>query len=374
MRDNEEFKYDRSSKISYKEKDLLLQDVIDAYDLNQSNLERENANNTSQNISSNSMDFASEIAAASGGHQNQYQQQPPHMTYTYPSVFNYELTNDQRLLIAQQMRQHIQLITQMSLLTSNSEQWSELHNDCQNMMNELMNRSFNQQYSMYAQDNLFPSINLLSEWDHLQKSPTDTKIVSKRPKLNPELIEFMSEKSAFIYPELLPIVALRNNYYTNSKTGEDKVFFAKGEDDLIALGLEHFYGGTDKWKVKSNKGLTDAYNYISSSIMRGKTVKQLRLRVKNRKDKCRKNEPNAIIYYFQHNQAPRDALNELQTYDANCIVAPKYLDPQKLPEVWREVLRKPLFPGAGKTTYSSAVVTCQDQGVPLFTVRYISSI
>ena len=68
------------------------------------------------------------------------------------------MTNDERLLIAQQMRQHIQLLTQMSLLTAKDDHWQELHTDCRGMLSELVTRSFSQQYSVYAQDNLFPSI------------------------------------------------------------------------------------------------------------------------------------------------------------------------------------------------------------------------
>ena len=68
------------------------------------------------------------------------------------------ILNEERLLIAQQMRQHIQLLTQMSLLTAKDDYWQELHTDCRGMLSELMNRSFSQQYSIYAQDNLFPSI------------------------------------------------------------------------------------------------------------------------------------------------------------------------------------------------------------------------
>ena len=145
----DEFKFNRSTKISQKEADLLLQDVLEAYDLNEKQQQKSKLDNTAQNTGKNQ----SEI---------QYQQfyQPPN------AMFNYQLNQDQKLLIGQQMRQHIQLLTQMSLLTSKDGQWQELHTDCRGMLSELMNRSFNQQFSMYAQDNLFPSIQLLQDWDH----------------------------------------------------------------------------------------------------------------------------------------------------------------------------------------------------------------
>ena len=70
----------------------------------------------------------------------------------------YVMSNEEGLLIAQQMRQHIQLLTQMSLLTAKDDHWQELHTDCRGMLSQLVTRSFSQQYSVYAQDNLFPSI------------------------------------------------------------------------------------------------------------------------------------------------------------------------------------------------------------------------
>ena len=100
--------------------------------------------------------------------------------------FEYVILNEERLLIAQQMRQHIQLLTQMSLLTAKDDYWQELHTDCRGMLSELMNRSFNQQYSIYAQDNLFPSIQVyyprtLEYMDRTLKLP-DTYIVGGTQK------------------------------------------------------------------------------------------------------------------------------------------------------------------------------------------------
>ena len=121
----------------------------------------------------------------------------------------------------------------------------------------------------------------------------------------------------------------------------------------LFLGLEHFYNGTDEWKTNTNsrlgknKGLNEAYTYISSKMMRGKSSKQIKIRTKNRKDPCRKNGPkesNAIKYYFEHSAAPRIAMTELRNYNPSQTVAPKNADSQYLPELWREILRLPLKP------------------------------
>ena len=114
--------------------------------MNQSNSEEkaENKTNQSLNDSSSAVDNS-----------NQY---PNRDYYPLQPIYNYVISHNERLLIAQQMRQHIQLLTQMALLTSKDEIWRELHQYCRKMLTELMTRSFSQQYSIYAQDNLFPSM------------------------------------------------------------------------------------------------------------------------------------------------------------------------------------------------------------------------
>ena len=114
------------------------------------------------------------------------------------------------------------------------------------MLNELYSRSHNY-YSVYNQDNLCTSLNLLDSWDRSTVLPTTYKeLPKKRQKLdlNPEMIQFMGESTAFPYPEMLPCSALKP---TSAKALEsDKPFFAKAEDNLIVLGMELYFQGTDR--------------------------------------------------------------------------------------------------------------------------------
>ena len=41
----------------------------------------------------------------------------------------------------------------------------DLHQDCRKMLSDLISFSFTQQHSIYAQDNLFPSNQMLIDWD-----------------------------------------------------------------------------------------------------------------------------------------------------------------------------------------------------------------
>ena len=207
--------------MSHKERDKLFQDVFDLYNLDQKE-QKEKAAGKSNNSKNAEESF-------------EQTDKPNYPNYSY----NFDLSGEQRSIINQQMRQHIQLLTQMSLLTSKDMQWDELHKDCRHMLNEVYSRSSG--YSVYNQDNLYPSLNMLDAWDKNPALPSafkDTKLKNNRkvPKLdlNPEMIKFMGESQAFPYPEMLPISALKE---TREKALEnDKPYFAKAEDNLIALG------------------------------------------------------------------------------------------------------------------------------------------
>ena len=91
-------------------------------------------------------------------------------------------------------------------------------------------------------------LQLLNDFDICYLAPTTSQVKSKtsnrsKIELAPELIEWVAERPAFIYPELLPTSALK----PSGKSGkDDKPYFAKAEDNLIALG-KFFY---PKIKVK----------------------------------------------------------------------------------------------------------------------------
>ena len=162
--------------------------------------------------------------------------------------------------------------------------------------------------------------------------------------LSEDLIQFMAQRPVFIYHKMLPISALKSR---NLKPTEpEKPYFAEAEDNLIALGLEEFFGGTDRWKPNHNpKGLTEACTHIvSKTSMRGKSVKHIRYRIKNRKDIHKTKSENAIKFYFKYNYAPREAMKDLQHYNPSMILAPINADPNELPQFWREKLKKPLAP------------------------------
>ena len=303
---SDELKFNRSTKISQKEADELLSELFEDYDIDVKNRKKDaNKDDKNEGVDGNGDKQGCD-------YNNQYNNYYHHFNYAC------QLSHEQRSIISQQMRQHIQLLTQMSLLSSKDLQWEVLNKDCKHMLHELYDRSYNNSYSVYHQDNLCPSLNLLDQWENNQRSavPTVSKEKSGKTKyeLSPELLRFIGDHPslAFPYPQMLPCSALKPT--TQKMLETDKPYFAKAEDNLIVLGLETYFGGTDKWK---KEGYAKAATFVSKTLMRSKTAKHIRVRIKNRKDKCRVQTENAITYYHQHNAAPRIAAEDLQPYQPN---------------------------------------------------------
>ena len=321
----EELKFNRSTKISQKEADELLNELFEDYDID--------VKNRSKSKDVNKEEKGNEEVGNADKQDSHYSQYYHHYNYAC------QLNQEQRSIIAQQMRQHIQLLTQMSLLSSKDKHWEVLNNDCKHMLHELYNRSYSNAYSVYNQENLCPSLNLLEQWDNqLSTVPTVIKEYKGKPKheLSMDLVKFVGDHSsiAFPYPEMLPCSALKPS--TPKMLENDKPYFAKAEDNLIVLGLETYFDGTDRWK---KEGYAKAAAFVSKNLMRSKTAKHIRVRIKNRKDKCRIQSENAITYYHQHNAAPKIAEEDLQPYHPGTKTSILVRNSPNLPDFYRDVFK-----------------------------------
>ena len=302
----DEYRYNRSTKIPQKEVDALMQELLEAYSLDQESATNINepANTTRSGNPKNEQDTSLDTKNV----ETTEMQSPPQ-----------QMTPEQYAMIGQQIRQHIQLLTQMTLLTSKEPMWQNLNDHCKEMTNELFSKSLvikstdqhQTHTSIVAQANLFPSLGVVQEWENLQFSPTEVQQGNKGEKYNlsPKLMEFMCDKpGAFIYPHLLPHSAIN--------PAEDKmVFWSSGEDELIALQLEDY----EKSNPSSKKCQANCLKDIHKNLIRNKTVPQIRSRYKNQTKKILiekgKNDSsssgnggmNAILFYKEYKTAPRNS-------------------------------------------------------------------
>ncbi|XP_074079395.1 GON-4-like protein isoform X2 [Macrotis lagotis] len=234
---------------------------------------------------------------------------------TMPSMV---LNTAQRNRLQQQMQQHVQLLTQIHLLTSTNPSLSSEASTTKMFLKELgtfaqssvvLHQQFNPKFQTTFQPcNLKGAIQLIEDFhSHVNIDLNPRKNVEKSgegqdpeypkfyelwilltasefPCLPKQVAWILATSKVFMYPELLPIRSLK------VKHPKDKIFFTKAEDNLLALGLKHFEG------TEFPKPL------ISKYLLTAKSAHQLTVRIKNLN--ISRAPDNIIKYYKKTKQLP----------------------------------------------------------------------
>ncbi|XP_061461959.1 GON-4-like protein isoform X2 [Rhineura floridana] len=205
----------------------------------------------------------------------------------------------QKKRLQQQMQQHVQLLTQIHLLSSCNPSLSSEANTTRLFLTEL--DTFAQSAALLRQPsghkfqtafqpcNLKESLQLVRDFhSHVKIEWSPRKAVKKNVSdfacLPKQVAWILATRRAFMYPELLPTYSLK------AKTPRDKIVFTKGEDNLLALGLKHFEG------TEFPKPLTSRY------LLTTKTAHQLTVRIKNLN--MTRVPDNILKYYKTTKQLP----------------------------------------------------------------------
>ncbi|XP_063002335.1 GON-4-like protein [Elgaria multicarinata webbii] len=215
-----------------------------------------------------------------------------------------QLDAGQRKRLQQQMQQHVQLLTQVHLLSSSNPSLSSEAGTTRLFLTEL--DTFAQSSVLLCQplghkfQTVFQPCNLKEALQLVQDFHSHVKIEwSPRKAVKKNVSDFaclpkpvawiLATRRVFMYPELLPTCSLK------AKPPRDKIFFTKGEDNLLALGLKHFEG------TEFPKPL------ISKYLLTTKTAQQLTVRIKNLN--MNRVPDNILKYYKSTKQLP--ALSKL---------------------------------------------------------------
>ncbi|KAL6032670.1 hypothetical protein STEG23_025034 [Scotinomys teguina] len=204
----------------------------------------------------------------------------------------------QRSRLQQQMQQHVQLLTQIHLLTTSNSNLSSEASTTRVFLKELgtfaensiaLHQQFNPEFqTLFQPCNWTGAMQLIEDFTHVSvdSSPHKTvkKTASEFPCLPKQVAWILATNKVFMYPELLPICSLKAN------NPRDKIIFTKAEDNLLALGLKHFEG------TEFPKPL------ISKYLVTCKTAHQLTVRIKNLNQNRAPN--NVIKFYKKTKQLP----------------------------------------------------------------------
>ncbi|XP_029791861.1 GON-4-like protein isoform X2 [Suricata suricatta] len=204
----------------------------------------------------------------------------------------------QRRRLQQQMQQHVQLLTQIHLLASSNPNLTSEASTTRIFLKELgtfaqssvaLHHQFNPRFqTLFQPCNLLGAVKLVEDFGthvRVDWSPRKTaKKTDEFPCLPKQVAWILATSKVFMYPELLPVCSLK------AKNPQDKIFFTKAEDNLLALGLKHFEG------TKFPKLL------ISKYLLTCKTAHQLTVRIKNLN--MNRAPDNIIKFYKKTKQLP----------------------------------------------------------------------
>jgi len=275
--------------------------------------------------------------------------------------------------LGEQMQQHIQLLTQMSLLSSNRSQWSFVRNQCDEMMSELLSCSLSSPAHPAGQSNLLTSMAVIKEWDSMGLDPSRV-VKNKRHRefkkklfsyeISDSLFKFMSDKNVFYYPVMLPTQALSAVPY--------KVVWTNGEDHLLAQAM------MNTLPLVKRPGLTELSYTLQARHMMGKEATQIMARIRNlkHKEEFKGDLSNPVIKYIKTGEVEHTTLecnlvgNGSQTLFEMLRSHPDSTDFPNLwvKKLWEGKARGKLLPSKVSSSVSNSsvqVVTVPDKLVPL---------
>ncbi|XP_070778322.1 GON-4-like protein [Enoplosus armatus] len=219
-------------------------------------------------------------------------------THTHsPEPYTLKLDGPQRSRLQQQLQQHVQLLTQIHLLSSPV---AKLHSEAETTRQFLFEVDLLAQRgellmspghpgfcSVFRASNLQGALQLLEELRQTpisyqpQHHPPDTRGHMRcYPVMPAELAWLFATCPVFLYPELLPCASLDPALYCPRRTAA----FTAAEDCLLVLGLRNMEGSCDPTKL------------VSQFLLR-KTLVQVRRRILQC---CRPGFPDNIVKAFRY--------------------------------------------------------------------------
>lgn len=257
--------------------------------------------------------------------------------------------------LEEQMRMHVQLLTQMCLLCSNNEHLASNFKMADTLLREIgifASRPLQPpgKRSMFMTCNLSQAIQLLNTLSpRTSGTPvkTTTTHALRKNKTKGQVPsharDILLDSPVFIYPDLLPTSRMYSQLHDPFK----KVIFFPSEDHLLALGLEQFV-------PPRSCSFSSAYlRLIRTFLLPVKTEVQIKVHVKNIIYK-KIGEENPIRYWHIHKVAP-PLVWEPHPIELRSIVPPSKRPLEKLPP-WMQMhlsmrpARRVMPPLAGTST------------------------
>ncbi|KAI9576781.1 hypothetical protein GQX74_010763 [Glossina fuscipes] len=259
-----------------------------------------------------------------------------------PSRDGYGFTQQQYQLMQQQMRIHVQMLTQSFLQTYSHPEYWKMAKTPQILLKELEEKSIDN--NNYKAWNLDSALDLVEKWQeevndnnneenremmlfmHKEIEATN-KNTRQIPRFPPRVMDTIVNSKVFMYPQYLP----RIPFTPRQRTYEA---FAPTESQLIAMGLEKHMKRIKETNEKVYHKTTPlrlACKRLCRDMVWGKNYRRVWEHIMNLK---KANFYNPIKYYFDHDCAPAIELMPIIGFEDNKVLPPKQRL-QELPLVWK---------------------------------------
>ncbi|KAH1007204.1 hypothetical protein HUJ04_004470 [Dendroctonus ponderosae] len=345
--DNEDFRMDKAVKITKKEVKELYEELFDY--LNSLSEEYDGTNGTNENNQLSEIIEKSYHAMENPDFIPDAQQQQDTLqnlgtNQNATVLIDIKIELPQLQIIEQQMRQHVQMLTQNFFLTY---EHPEYHSYSKTLKEYLLNLKFlanGKNYSMFSPVNLLPALDLIEKWEVLCASNSETvrqcrehvqqqllksiqyrmgrnwEFIATFPKL---ILETISNSEVFVYPGLLPKIPFKSQEFSSYRSS-----FTEAEDHLLAFSLDQFRNF-----LGNNTSTREVVSHVKELIMPHRDVTKIMRHIRNRKHP--QSPSNPIQQYLLHNKL-RPVVHYF--YPLNEIVPPCKRCPEELPEQWRNFI------------------------------------
>ncbi|XP_014484271.1 PREDICTED: uncharacterized protein LOC106749390 isoform X2 [Dinoponera quadriceps] len=341
--DKEELRTDKAVEVSRKESyDLiaeLLEELSDTFSTQEQEVlsEKETLDNITPPIEDNTMNCSTNLLPVLA--------EPELPTLVNPV---------QRLLLATQFRQHVQLMVQHFVMTYMHPEYNSLAKICKQNLNGIryLNNGPNSTFNV---ENLEEALKLVSIWENkfssakfyvsfkksLVEKVTKTRMYctsqwrhqQMHHQFFPELEKSFVESKALMYPQLLPHMPFKGGL----KQMKNTIPYLKSEENLVAFGIEQFLphvaSKPSKFRNKRMQ-LFDAAQLTHQYLLPCRNAQGILYHISKRRAS---HEENPIKHYFEKGCAPR-IIHYVSM--AEELKAPKSQPIEFLPLRWQIYLSK----------------------------------
>ncbi|KAK9873829.1 hypothetical protein WA026_002187 [Henosepilachna vigintioctopunctata] len=352
--DKEELRADKAVKVPRKELNDLMAELFEYVDIyskkNDEKLACDTTSDSTNQFQQQLLDSCTENLNFSDSSNVTNDDNHP-IEYCLRNSFTYS----QLLLLQQQMRQHVQMLTQNFLLTYCHPIYADFSTTLKEYLLNFKFLSNENKSSVFNCTNLENSLDLVNSWEKLFENNDEAAMETRKQfaevmeesvkrhskrehyhlPFSQLIFKTIADSDIFMYPHLLPQIPFKHPDLLK----KDIVPFSYSEYQLIALGLEqfipYFMNVKEFMTNKKEINLKKIAELIHDLMMPARQPNQIYRQIYEKKHE--KYLPNPIAYFAMHKKAPL-SIQQVSPFISCETIPPRKRPPNLLPTQWRNYI------------------------------------